>query len=636
MMLSKYILLFSVGLSAILLMFMPIETVAQEGLETSPVKVIPQRKAETEAARDRMRQRNKARGDEEPLPIPFVDDFSVDHFPGNEENRTVYWTNRSAERSDTWAIDPPTIGVASFDGTDAVGYPYDYNAPNSGMASDTLETVPILLGDLEPGDNVNLSFYYQPGGLGDSPEADDGDSLSLHFYAADLDQWFYAWSTTADESQPFEFVSIPVEDARYFYDNFKFRFINYAKQSGSFDMWHVDYVWLDQGGGNTSEINNDVAFVNKPTGLLNQYSAVPWSHYREDANDYMKGSQTLLLRNLNDGARTLEDNSFDVYYEGDLISSMPNPNNPAIGAQSSQEYTHTVLSAPNEFTFPTDVNDTSAVFDVYFIHGVSDFMGTESNDTSRFQQEFSDYYAYDDGSPENSIQLPQTPGDLALGFNIQENDSIWGVDIAHSMSGDETTDGSPIYVTVWNEDENGNPGEIIAESITEVSYNLNEDYGAYTTYFFEEPVYVESGRYFVGFGQTLDILNIYNDLNTSGNEENLYWRAGGNWSQAEEFEGSIMMRPRLWSLQYLVISGRDEPAALTMSAYPNPANDRLRIQFDGYRAEAHAYNITGKEIWNGSLGSGDNIDVSNWKEGIYLLRLRSGQASGTAKIVVQR
>src|SRR5690554_853103 len=154
------------------------------------------------------------------LPLPFVDDFSVDRFPGNEGGYTVLWENRSATRNTGWGKNPPTLGVVSLDGADEVGYPYSWNLQHG--PADTLLSYGIDL-TANPEDGIGLSFYYQPRGNNYHLNSLQ-DSLMLEFYAPELDQWFLVWSTS-DISNPdeFTFVYLPISQTRYLKEGFQFR-----------------------------------------------------------------------------------------------------------------------------------------------------------------------------------------------------------------------------------------------------------------------------------------------------------------------------------------------------------------------------------------------------------------------------
>ncbi|WGK65440.1 T9SS type A sorting domain-containing protein [Croceiramulus getboli] len=76
----------------------------------------------------------------------------------------------------------------------------------------------------------------------------------------------------------------------------------------------------------------------------------------------------------------------------------------------------------------------------------------------------------------------------------------------------------------------------------------------------------------------------------------------------------------------------------SIGVYPNPANDRLTIA-NGKGAELTygIYNVLGQKILQGSFSDrSETIDVSNLKQGIYLLKMVSDQgATKTKKLVVR-
>ena len=79
------------------------------------------------------------------------------------------WTDASAYINRTFPLNPPSIGVATFDGLNEVGLPYNFDIPLR-VVADYLSSVPLRLGSL-PDTNVFFSFFYQPKGLAlDNPK----------------------------------------------------------------------------------------------------------------------------------------------------------------------------------------------------------------------------------------------------------------------------------------------------------------------------------------------------------------------------------------------------------------------------------------------------------------------------------
>jgi len=99
--------------------------------------------------------------------LPFLDDFYYAS-TNNYADQTL-WQDSLAYINTGFPIAPPSIGVATFDGLNRHGYPYNIaGAPdlNNSAAADTLTSRPINLfvtsssQTLTPADKIGLSFYY--------------------------------------------------------------------------------------------------------------------------------------------------------------------------------------------------------------------------------------------------------------------------------------------------------------------------------------------------------------------------------------------------------------------------------------------------------------------------------------------
>ena len=97
-----------------------------------------------------------------------------------DEDATSLWYGDGIYINDNYAIDPVSIGVATFDGVDGRGAPYDLGMSQTATGSaDTLTSMPINL-NLFPSDSVYLSFYYQAERIGNDPQ--EKDSLFLEYW----------------------------------------------------------------------------------------------------------------------------------------------------------------------------------------------------------------------------------------------------------------------------------------------------------------------------------------------------------------------------------------------------------------------------------------------------------------------
>ncbi|MBO4328304.1 MAG: hypothetical protein J5831_02710, partial [Bacteroidales bacterium] len=116
--------------------------------------------------------------DSQALTLPFYDDFSGTlAYPD-----ALKWADRNVYVNPGFPLHPVTRNAATFDVLDAEGHVYDYAISNPFIAEHLTSNVLRLDSvfdpeprALTPADSLYLSFFYQPQGNGNAPEA--GDSL---------------------------------------------------------------------------------------------------------------------------------------------------------------------------------------------------------------------------------------------------------------------------------------------------------------------------------------------------------------------------------------------------------------------------------------------------------------------------
>ena len=97
------------------------------------------------------------------LSLPFFDDFSTPSMPLADGSLPGYeafqrWEVGSGRRTETYAIDGPTIGAATLEGLNRFGEPYNFVDVNTPGWCDTLTSLPIALNGYFPESNVHLMF----------------------------------------------------------------------------------------------------------------------------------------------------------------------------------------------------------------------------------------------------------------------------------------------------------------------------------------------------------------------------------------------------------------------------------------------------------------------------------------------
>lgn len=553
---------------------------------------------------------------------PDVEQDSAQVFFVRATDTQSYWQDNQVYLNNDYAINPPTIGVVTFDGLNENGYPYDFSTAFTYGKADYLTSKPIFL-DTKPNglpyslsDSIYLSFYYQPQGLGNEPEPED--SLVLQFYSPNDNEWVSMWKADGTQLDTnFTQVMIKITDVRFLKAGFKFRFLNYASLSGSFDHWNLDYVFFGSSRFSTDRVRDDVAFQLPSHTLLNRYTAMPWKHFKWETNSAMVDSVFVFQRNNNTAGRLVGSNQMEIFYHSALQQTIVNTNTPSIPGLTDFQ---TEYKIPTGYFYDTSVNDTNASFLVQVTHNTTpDF--TRTNDTLRFVQEFSDYYSYDDGTAEAAYGVQGLGGlnsKIASRFSLSQGDTIKSVFI-HFTPSAYNMSSTTFIITLWNESGN-RPGSVIYEKVTLDVPRYNLGVNGFYEYPLDSNHFLPSGNYFVGISQTTpDRINIGFDKNIN-NLDNTYYNSNGVW-QKSGFEGTLMIRPSfVYQRDYSVGLNENEEQP-SVIVFPNPANSQISVELSSSNTikNIEVIDLTGKLVISSTFVSA--LDVSHLKNGMYVMRI---------------
>ncbi|MDP5139360.1 MAG: hypothetical protein NWP83_02690, partial [Spirosomaceae bacterium] len=230
------------------------------------------------------------------LKIPFYDDFSK---PGLLTPDSTLWLPSGVTLNNSYAINPPTQFVATFDGRNKFGSPYNATVNNAFGETDSLTSRPIDLSGFTPNDSLILSFFLQPKGLGDLPDPED--SLIVRFRNHKM-EWVnvYRNDSTIKSTTKFSQVFLSIRDTSFLHDKFQFSFITKGRQSGAFDVWHLDYVFLEKQNNRLKPqgFYNDIAVQNIGGSLLKYYRSMPMRQFISNAENEISDSLTVNVLNL--------------------------------------------------------------------------------------------------------------------------------------------------------------------------------------------------------------------------------------------------------------------------------------------------------------------------------------------------
>lgn len=472
---------------------------------------------------------------DEPLALPFVDDFSRDSlYPSIDR-----WADRQVFVNNTFSVNQPSLGIATFDCLDENGLLYD-DASLTVFGADSLTSLTIDL-DYPPGDSIYLSFLYEAGGIADMPESDD--SLTLSFWAPEEDKWYSIWRTRGEIESGFHRAMIPVTESRFLKNGFRFRFSGYASlssalsepsQAGNADQWNIDHVFLDRARSFDDTVLHDVALTLPQRSLVKEYEAMPWKHFRQAYLSLMSPTAAIRYRNNDTIVRNVTRHvKIKDLYTGTVVYDKD------AGASNVSPDEAIVYDAPLLYTYNTTGSD-SAMF-LVTVSLITDEFDRKENDTIKYAQRFSDYFAIDDGSAEAGYGINgqgSRNAAAALLFRSYTADSVSGISICFNDAYNNANQRA-FDIMVWA-DNNGQPGTLLGSTEGPVA-DPGSELNGFTTYMFDTPVSV-SGNFWIGWRQLSEtFLNAGLDMNTNPAGRQ-YFLFSGVWS-ASQVAGTVMMRP---------------------------------------------------------------------------------------------
>lgn len=586
--------------------------------------------------------------------LPFLEDFSyadTSNYPDPAK-----WSDSLVYINAGYPIAPPSIGVATFDGLNKYGYPYQPNLVNLAVSlpADTLTSQPINLfvtatsQTLQPSDSVGISFYYQARGYGDAPELND--SLILDLYKPRQKRWeprvwFKLGNANSNVNDTtFKYVFAWASDTAYLHDGFRFRFRAKASPTGAFDNWHVDYVIVDKNRSQLAAPNyNDLTFAYVPTPFLTYYSAMPWEQY--SSNDMATKNRVAIKNNYNQPINTTyESRFFDKnnnqlhFYTGNSTNLGPfNPN----GYSTFPNHANPTFG----YTFPNLSDSADFRIEHKLIGSNSDFF-PENNKVTQHQR-FRNYYALDDGSAEAGYYINATQGRMAIKTIVNSADSFIAlrvyIDPVGKIQASQNSKGFRVVVWAAAANDPNSPGlALYTDTVFKPRYYTDKAYNTFSEYRLRYHRWLNPGIYYIGIQQFAiesesDIITVGFDRNTD-HREGLFYDAGAGWTQSQ-LSGALMMRP-VFGKTLLPPVGISETLSNSLSAYvyPNPASDMVFLGTkDGQAFSWVLRNALGQEVASDKVAATSHrLETTQLAEGIYFLSLLSGtRIVGQHKLVVQ-
>ena len=603
----------------------------------------------------------------ETLELPFFDDFSNNE--GVYPSR-AFWLDNQVYINNHMAPNPPSVGVATFDGLDSEGTPYDFTGQGDDLTSKYID-----LSGFDAADNVFFKAYVAPRGLSFLPNF--ADSLVLEFRDADrnweeVGSWAGIANPTPDFEQfPWEFFARQIDEERFLHDAFQFRFISYHSPGGVTDTWHVDYIKIEA-NDNDTPIFNDVAFTREPGTILDRYYSMPWKQFAADISGEIRDDELTSSyfnhsfedRNLSADSRI---NITDLVSGTTLAPEITVTNAASI---NSQEYLTVsrnpdgfwtgVAAALNDFSDDTERAELKLQYE--FTLNDQDPLAFR-NDTVSTVTHLDNYYAYDDGTGELAFYLVNQQGEepeFAVRYQTNVEDQLQGVRVQFPRMDAEGEQGQFFSIKVWvdpsgSEDFtylNDNEPDFIREFVNPFYPDTFTDtLQGFTTYALEDalgvpaPLTIPAGAtFYLGFQQTsVAVRGIHTGYDIQNNaNEHTFLNLGGDWFQMPpEFNGAHVYQP-IFGNETTGNTAIKETLIQTNSplrVYPNPTSGTINLTLQA--GNYHDFNLQIFNQYGQTVRTGDavnQLEMNNLANGIYYLQLTNKETRRTyfEKVVLAR
>lgn len=553
------------------------------------------------------------------------------------------WFDDYAYINNTYGVNPPTIGVATLDGLNQYGLPYNNSSTSNYGTADYLTSNPIDLSTNTEADSIYLSFFFEAQGNGDYPDLND--SLIVEF-KDDAGVWNQVWFDTGYSYQPYlpdTFAQVLIELPTFSnagnqylgdpgYHTFQFRFRNDAALFGNNNHWNIDYVKLDKNRSSTDTTIHDMAFVYPFPTVLKNYTQEAASQfvYPSDLSD----SISLTIHNLdplaytNPPATNFTKSANEVYPTQAIVA----------GNSVTFNAAHTDLADvfPSfEYHIPSTAVDSLVISSTAFI---STNDGIHSNDTITHTQTFGSVMAYDDGSAEKAYGL--TGLDLkkfAYEFNLNKPDTLTAFQVMFAQVEGNVAD-LQFNFEAWDSLRFNDFAFIdspILSIVNQSPYYIDSANG-FATYVLDTPIIIPKHFYF-GWAQTDERrLQIGYDVNSTLGYKHMFVYTEANWDTSSvSLPGSPMIRLILdsayWGRSSNTVGVKDlRKDDGTLQVYPNPTGGTLHLQTSVAIAslQISIENSIGEQVMY--LPSVTNqIDISQLANGLYLLNATNPKTGKT-------
>jgi hypothetical protein len=581
------------------------------------------------------------------IDLPFWEDFSDTRTSFANPDKWLY--GKSILVNNGLAINPPSIGVATFDGIDSLGKPYNSTDILAKGYSDKLVSMSIDLSVIPEAnrDSVFLSYQYQVKGNGEVP--DDGDRLLVSFFDSNK-EWIPVDTINNDgtlQTDIFYTSFVQVADAKYYHADFKFMIQNFARRSGPYDAWHLDYIYLNKGRSTADTSFPDRTVSSPPTSLFGQYWIMPIDHFvannglmtppsiigtsMQAQGQPVDFSNSAILTTWSNAEKTEVSETLDVLHKFDTAlfagkfqkvtaDKLPDLLTYANSDSITIEYKFWINTRDNDSIFLGPPPDSTIGDYDPRIYSPIDF---RANDTTYATYALSDRYAYDDSHAEYGAGLNQSGAQIAYRYDLigKDEENVTFLEMYFPRFGDESS--QVIELRIWDtlDQDPIYTGIVSLQRSQQNQFRVAE---------LSNPVPVKKS-FFIGWKQNAAAVIAAGLDESNDTGDRMWYNTNGEWIKNDLVHGSLMFRPIFGEGRVDV--GLEKETTLTV--YPNPGSGVFHL--GGLAEQVAVYDVAGRMIphFKETTLSETIINMTNATPGIYIIRAHVAGTVRTAKVMIR-
>jgi hypothetical protein len=567
------------------------------------------------------------------LTLPFYDDFSQNK--GSNPNPSL-WINGGVSINNTFTVNQPSINVATFDGRNSAGIPYNFSNKFAYGSTDTLTSRPIDLSGLTVADSVYLSFYWEPRGLGELPDNDDTLMVS---FLNNQNKWIPVWKQQGVSTNIFKQKLLVLNKVDFLHKNFQFKFETFGRQTGPFDTWNIDFIYLNKNRQSKNIYTQDIALRGFSNSYLKRYSAMPLKQYLVNPAAEVNGSIEVGVNNFQKTARlvnftwTISDTLSKTIYVntkgGNETIITPNPPSKKNPIQAITNFGQ--KQAVLKFTQKLSYEGSGVIILPDSTNNIPDKELLKNDSISAFTP-LLDYYAYDDGTAEIGADTDQSFGKVGVKFILNKPDTVNAIRMNFSPYFKDIS--GQFFLLQVSESKNGVPGKILHQQNVKVKYPT--EINGFTEYPLDLNVAVKDTFFVAWTKVNEDVIAVGVDKNSPQFADKIYYSKGNEWIQNTSLKGSLMVRPVMGFKANNggnnTILANEVPTDKQFVVYPNPTTGILKWNFENIKSIS-IFDATGREFFQKNTDS-QELSLENLPANTYFIKFSDGKKNFIRKIVV--